>query len=563
MRVVLLAAALLVATVPLATASERCSAVEADRLEPLATLPGLGSNWVALLAFDEDRIPAIPSVVAQGPAGLCAVTGNVAGFARIAGITAPEDRAALAIAASFPDQLGIPEVRSLRIADGKAHATSWSAKDGLVADWTVDLATLRADFVVTDVAQGAFAEGFEGWHPWVGFSSQYLRDLENGALVTKTLFQPLPDGKQFRLTYFTENYASEAQADQYAADYAAAALAIWTIENQQWGFVSGDPDGTYDIRMDGCSCISGGFNVAIRVHAKLEDLYTLFNPPLSYPTVQHFFRVVIGHEWHHHLQYSINQWALGNYLTEGGARFSETIFEPEGAHGPNTITYLRNANGFSNVMLNPNASPTTRTYDYGLFWGYLYSTNGGIPLLREVYEESTQGGSLYDVVTRALNNVPGGAHATFDEANAGFALAMYGKDFVWGKADGSQPRQWGAYLPDVKREPMSMTGIVGRGEGTVAQRGAMFVDVPLDSDPIATQYGGDGALHARWAWTTPTGIMARPAGLVYVIEDGPVSKPALVLTRGPTVPNDAGQRVFGAGKFQAVVEGLGEVLPPL
>jgi hypothetical protein len=548
----LLAAMLLLATAPLALAADRCTPAQGDRFESLPGLPGLPAGWLPLLALDESRLPPVPSVAASGPGGVCALTQDVGAFARAAGVRSPEALASLAIAAAFPDQFGIPEVRSLRIADGIAHAETWSPKDGVVADWIVDLATLRADFVVRAVGIGPYEAEVEGWHVWPGLTSQQVRDLENGALATKVRMVPLPDGKAFRLTYFTQFYSSEAQADQYAQDYADASLAIWTIQNQQWGFASGDTDGVYDIKMDGCSCISGGFNVNIRVHAKLEDLITLLN--LQYPTNQHFYRVVIGHEWHHHLQYTINQWALGNYLTEGAARFSETIFEPEGAFGPKTIQTLPNANGFANMLLTTNVAPTGRTYDFGLFWGYMYAHNGGIPFLKKLYQESKLGGDLYAVVDRTLAAMADPEHATFNEAWAAFAVALYEGNFVWGLADGSQPRDWGTYLPKVRMEAMNHPAPgVAIAEGDAVLRGIRFYRVPTTSDLVATSYGGDGALLARWVWDTPSGTMVRPAGAAYLIQDGPIGDPALVIVRGPTVPNDLGQRAFGAGKFKAVV----------
>lgn len=560
-----LAVLLLLSATPLALASEKCVAPVADRFEALPGLPGLPAGWTALLALDESRLPAIPRVVASGPHGLCEVTADAAAFARLAGVTRPEDRAALAVATAFPDHLGLPEVRELVLDGGIARVQTWSAKDGLVVDWVVDLASLRADFVVAAVGVGSFPapeHGFEGWHPWVGFSSDYVRGLENGALITKTMFQVLPDGKQFKLTYMTQNYASEAQADQYALDYAAASLAIWTIENQQWGFASADPDGTYDITMDGCSCIFAGNNVNIHVHAKLESLFTLFNPPLSYPTFQHFYRIVIGHEWHHHLQYSINQWALGNYLTEGGARFSETVFEPEGAHGPNTIQYLPNSNGFSNMMLTTNVAPTGRSYDLGLFWGFLHGANGGIATIKKVYQEARNGGDLYAVITRALATSPG-AHDSFEAVWREFAVSTYTKNFTWGGQDGtSNARDWGLYLPTARREAMDAPApVLARKEGTVTTRGIVLVRVPFDADPMYTQYAGDQDILARWAWQTPTGPMLRPAGLTYTIADGPVSDPVLLLVRGPQVPDDVFERVIGNGKYQALVEAPGEAAP--
>lgn len=559
MRAVLLTAlVIVVATAPAALASERCSGVAADRFEPLAAAPGVPGGWAPMLALDDSRLPAIPRLVAAGPGGVCEVTRDPARFAAIAGITDPAERAALAVGSAFPDQLGVPEVRSLAIEGGLARVGTWSAKDGVVADWVVDLATLRADFVVRAVAQGGYAEGFEGWHVWPGFASETLRAMEAGTLATKVKLQPLPNGAQFRLTYFTQFYASEAQADQYANDYAAAALAIWNIENGQWGFTSGDADNTYDITMDGCSCIYGGFNVNIHVHAKLESLYTLFNPPLAYPTKQHFFRVVIGHEWHHHLQYTINQWAIGNVLTEGGARFSETVFEPEGAHLPTTITYLRNANGFSDIMLNPNVSPTSRTYNFGLFWGFLWSTNSGVDMLKKVYQEADNGGQLYDVVNRALAAVPGD-HDTFDAAHKDFALAMYKKSFVWAKADGSEPRDWGLYLPPAKREAIASPGGVGRAEANVVARGIVLLSAPTD-ETFLGEVASDSALNPRWVAAKPSGVTAQPAAGAVVVE-GPLSDPVLLLARTAPVPNDPGARVVGAGKAQVAVQLVGEAVP--
>ncbi|HEV8361229.1 MAG TPA: hypothetical protein VGR28_12325, partial [Candidatus Thermoplasmatota archaeon] len=457
----LLATLMLATALPLSMASPACAPARADRFEPLERVAGLPADWSPLLALDDSRLPAIASVAAQRGDVICSVSGDLPAFVAAAGPFAPADLAALVAATSFVDVVGVGEPLTVDIEGRFAHVQTWSGPDGLVVEWAIDLGALTAQFEVVAVGLGEHVSDLEGWHPWVGFTDRDLAPPALGPLATKVLLAPNADGSQFRITYFTQNYLSEAQADSYAAKYAAAAQAIWSIEVGQWGFTSADADNTYDITADGCSCIFSGNNVNIHIHPKLEDLYTLFSPPLSYPTPDHFYRVVIGHEFHHHLQYSINQWALGSALTEGGARFSETAFEPFGAFGPNTITYLNNANGFSNVMLNPGTPVGSRTYDLGLFWGYLYSQDGLIPLLKRIYQEAdvVAGGAdgIPNAVSNALAAFPG-PHDTFDEAYHDFALQMYKKSFVWGKPDGSEPREWATYLPDVAMTPFQGAG---------------------------------------------------------------------------------------------------------
>lgn len=537
---------------------EECATASYDRYEVLETLPGLPSGWTPMLGWDASRIPAIPSVLASGVGGICDLTQDLGAFVDRAGPSEGVDLAALAASTSHPDQLGIPQPRSMEVIGSQARLQTWSEKDGLVVDWTVDLETLDARFVVVAVGTGDVKSDLEGWHPWVGFSTETLEAFGSPAAAsTKTLLAANADGSQWKITYFTQNYASEAQADAYGAAYAQAAQDIHAIEVGQWGFSSVDLDNVYDITVDGCSCIFAGDNVNIHIHPKLEDLFALFNPPLQYPSNQHFYRSVIGHEWHHHLQWSIQEWALGDALIEGGARFAETVFEPEANHQPRSIHYLNNINGFSSMMSSPNTMISQRAYNFGLFYGFVYSVDGGIPLLKRIYEESLNvaGGdntAIPDAVSRALDDFPG-PHDTFDEAYADFALQMYKKSFVWAKADGADPRDWGLFLPPVSHVAFSLgqatAGAVNLLEANVNARGILFGNITREG-PLVTQYVGVPNLNARWVWTTPAGVSVHAADPVFVIDDPVLQKASFVIIR------DAGQQNL----YRAAVEAPSQLL---
>lgn len=559
---------LVLSTAPFATALfgapspalPACTAPGGDRTEPLdGGLAALPLGWTAEVSLDDGRIPAIPSIVATDALGTsCDLTADLDGFLDRAGVTDRTQVASLAVQTSFPDYVGVPEVRDVAFDGDVAHVTTWSEKDGLVVDWTVNVETLETHFEVLDRAVGDYTFDVEGWHPWVGFVDGLIEPLHEEGAADKHLTVTNNDGlTTWTINYFTSLYASEAEADSYADAYGEAAKVIYDIQATEWGFTSVDPDADFDVTANGCNCIFAGDDTDIHVSAKLEELAADFG--LVYPSPDHFYRVVIGHEFHHHLQWSANGWAGGGAAIEGPARFSETAFEPEGTHGPDTIQYLPNINGFSNVCLNPNEEFDDRLYDLGIYWGFLWEQNGGPDFLRAVYDhmpDDNSNDAIPAAIEAAFDELGGGSHDTFEASYLDFGAHLMARDLVW--AD----RNWADFLPACDTTPASAPGggSTEVGGANIVLRGLQFAEfTPVDDALVA--YSADEPIRGLWAVVTADGLQTVETLPAQVFDHDGVERLVLVTTEtdaaGGTSPVPFPLQIGGAGEARATVTDLG------
>lgn len=469
-------AVLLVSLVPAPAHAAPAGCLEVD-LASFAEVAHAGplagaAGWDRATGFSKERLPMVPTVLAVRGETACDLTHGLALFLgeRAAPLRADEalDLALFAVGAIFVDVL--PDAR---LAEGisdlarptvltplergyLAQMSVWTPRNGVVADVRVVMdGAIDATFVVRESAVGPFVGDVEGWNLQPGMTDRTVSG-DVGAMATKVLMGTNADGKQWRITYYTQNYASEALADYHAQMHMSGALAAYA-NGTSWGLVSTDPDGILDLTLDGCDCIYSGHQANIHMFPRANDILPLL-PGLNYRAEEETAELIVGHELFHHFQYGIMQWRHGGWLLEGMARFSETVNVPDFTFLPTTLTYWPNLNGMNGFLLSPSGTITTHSYDWSIVWGYLYAHEGGMPFIVRALRESATGGTNGNVdgpaaIQRAMDAVPGGEHATFAAAYADFARAAVTKTgFVWGAPDGTQVHDWATYFVSIARD---------------------------------------------------------------------------------------------------------------
>lgn len=353
-----------------------------------------------------------------------------------------------------------------------------------------------------------------GWGPEAARSAsedcpdpadERVRTAENG------------DGTTWELTYWTCFYDDAAEADAYAAAYADAAVHVHDAQVVDWGFASDDRDGVLEIEMSGGASAKPGDDCKIFLAPKLEEYLAAF-PGVEYPSRTAIYRSVIGHELHHCLQvFEAGELTLTGAVSEGGARFVETLLVPKASHQPGSGTYALPGHGsLPGMMTHPNASIGERVYDFGLFFGHLYRHDGGLEMLKRTYRQTGNVSGPADervpeVVDRVLANVSG-AHAGFDDAYGSFAVAMLDRAFPWA-APGDRVREWGRYLPAVEKIRFEEAAGVHAVDGEVAENGLVFVEADVGGPATAT-FVAEPGIDGLWTWQGDDGRTVRPADTV-------------------------------------------------
>ena len=123
------------------------------------------------------------------------------------------------------------------------------------------------------------------------------------------------------------------------------------------------------------------------------------------------------------------------------------MIDPDDTHHLNSLFYQPDSNGVNGYMGQSDLPLTRFTYDYALFWGFLFSKNNGISTIERIMEAFRTAGNdpVLDgpqAISTVLAGVPG-VHDSFGAALADFAEAVYKRSFTW---DG---RQWGDLLNEV------------------------------------------------------------------------------------------------------------------
>lgn len=298
-------------------------------------------------------------------------------------------------------------------------------------------------------------------------------------------------------------------ADSFAQDVLNGSVFSYNTQIRNWGFVSPDTDGILRVfinnGVDGISAYydgnpylqagtyaPSGNEVRTAVQSNLEQALT----GIRYADRAGLMRVVTGHEHFHNLQYGINQWHGGwGWMTEGQARFQESVLDPNTTFINTSLFYAGYPNGANGYMSYPNRPLSYFAYDYALFWGYLYQNDGGISAIKQALNESNRFGVNDN--TDGANTVSAAlasrAHANFGNALDSFSGAVFSRNFSWGDSNGTNIKDWGAYLNHVSRRTLSFDGVNSTVNGSIYPWAIEYVKLPVGINNYTVIFNGNDA----------------------------------------------------------------------
>ncbi len=509
-----------------------------------------------MVSADRSRLPEIPRLWVSGPDGDCSLQA-------LPGLLAADDRtlesqgdlesaAWLAALAGDTEVMGVSQLERVvsfeRTGDDAARVVlqALSPATGSRVQWTVDVEAdgdTEARWVVLELVPEARSQD-HGWFLEAGDEGPF--EEAPGEANTEVKLYETHDGKSIRITYFLDRYDSVEEAEEDADRNGEGGVLAYNLINDVWGFPSADPDGFLDITVNGCACISGGDQVAIRMPPNVMEWVNSIG--FSYTDPDEVAYLIIAHEFFHHFQYSMMQWNQANWVTEGTARFIETIIYPSETHQPGSIQYGGGLNGFPAVMENPHYRPQQHSYSYGLVWGHIYDHNGGVEFFKRLFEESAADPSFPGFIDRALVSM-GGEHESFADALADIGERLVSKSFEWDTWDGAETRDWGLYLPDLTTQGLLGVGNVGQWETNVEAYAMRFLELPSAGFPAgATTIATSGAPAVRTLVVTEDGdgFSSQEFQSAYAGAPGPFVQRHLFILNDPDadspVPQPPGQQ---------------------
>ena len=242
------------------------------------------------------------------------------------------------------------------------------------------------------------------------------------------------------------------------------------VHDGQWEFHGeGGPENTYAV---------DGPNRIIAYQANLEQILTSLG--IYFGGVDH----IIAHEHFHGIQYAYTQWKWGDqgdWYIEGTARFIETIMDAADTYNPNSLFYSFRYISPQHYMLNPDRQLTEFSYDYALFWGYLYAHDGGFSTIEQIFEEIRNTGIFSNpetdgpsAISRVLARVSG-EHDSFEELIKDFHIAVYTKNLTWNGYN------WGNHLLDVWTVDISFTGRPNSSSDSVNKWAADYYKINIEN----------------------------------------------------------------------------------
>jgi hypothetical protein len=210
-------------------------------------------------------------------------------------------------------------------------------------------------------------------------------------------------------------------------------------------------------------------------------------------------RVAAAHEVFHLAAWAFTGQVKADWdsYSEAQARFSETLSNPDLAHISDSLFYR----DVSHYMQSPETSfckSTTASsgYSEALFWGYLYTEDGGLALIKSVLEglteQTTATGTcdfrIAENVTRSLGEVSE-THSTFAEARTDFAYSVYLRDFEWGSPNLTNARDWGDNLD----APSESVQLIGNQSYDIGAWGIKYVNLSAIMLDFTIHCSGSGA----------------------------------------------------------------------
>ena len=294
-------------------------------------------------------------------------------------------------------------------------------------------------------------------------------DERGGLTIEKTIERSATAGGRsvtFRVHYTDQNLQGYSQA--IPQEMLNAAVNAYQTQAGTWGFnrhLGGDYDADNIVHIyisdgdwmfhfdrgtdswpDNFPAEPMGRDRRINYQANLQNLLQsqgIFFGSLDY---------IVAHEHFHCIQFAYSggdiKWGRdGQWYSEGTARFVDTLNDPVTAQNPNSLFYSMAFISPQHYMQNPDRPLTQYSYDYALFWGYLYANEGGIATIEQIFEHlrSAGGDAASDgpaAISTVLSTAPG-AHNSFKDLVGDFSVAVYRKNLTWNGVN------WGTHLRDV------------------------------------------------------------------------------------------------------------------
>lgn len=411
-----------------------------------------------------------------------------------------------------------PSARTL-IGGYEVELTTWSPENGIVANWTIKLTSTdltRVSWEVVAVDKGNHTGGFEATNFRVG--TELVNEWEDGSHQlyatqetdngTKEL-DPEPgaptatgwstietatnfDGSTWEIRY--PSFDPPPDVERLADALAKAGPFVYNSQVEQnavqdsdcssqsnpdenWGFESPDPDCTLvvKIRPNDLTALfitdrgaDAHFFVSRHVKETMNAFGWYVNPAKH--DLENISKTMLGHAHLHNIQYGLYQWgddlSPSGAVTDGTARFGQTVLVPEVEHDPSSLFYGTSTgaasigspgsvigplgSGVNLFQLWPSRDACNQDGGYAHFWGLLYWLDGGIDTIREVLQAynpedhlSCEGG-----MRGAVDNVlasPPDAHEGVDDAERDFGVHASTRNFTW------EGKDWGAYMSPVYR----------------------------------------------------------------------------------------------------------------
>ncbi|MEF8813562.1 MAG: PKD domain-containing protein [Halovenus sp.] len=294
------------------------------------------------------------------------------------------------------------------------------------------------------------------------------------------------------------------------------------------------------------------------------------NPNIGYgDNVTLHARHIMAHEHFHLVQYSYKLFATntgGNWYIEGMARFMETLADPDVVNNDDSLFFADNVNGVNGYLRNPDRQSLANfSYDYAIFWLYLYNQGGIDAVEQALFELNEVSGDPNEFAQVALNRtVEKDANIEQDsyrELMADFHVAVFEATHSDGRLDFVTDRDWSVYMDPVDtedyRELHTSSDEVDSTVDTVGTWGADYIEYGT-----STARAHDGLYYTinRTDLYTRTVRMGPNS-------DRPISFPNSIVTRGnltagttephPPAPNNTVYHGSLHDKVGVVVMSLG------
>lgn len=230
----------------------------------------------------------------------------------------------------------------------------------------------------------------------------------------------------------------------------------------------------------------------------IESTLHYFRFP-EYSTEEVLIDIATGHEFYHGIQWGHNQWQGGDWLTEGQARFLQTVIN-ENEEFQSMRMYPEDANNY--LQTNLNTSLLHISYRYCIYWRFLFenylsgSTQVKLAIFREICREvnSNTIPNIENAINSALD-AGNGIYNSFDNSLKEFAKANY--ILTLNDSDPNQAYDHPEIYDDIiPRREVTFTGIEDTILGVIPiSFGTDFIEIsisemPLEYDSILIHFDG-------------------------------------------------------------------------